>query len=277
MTTLVQQPSEERSLDDIIRQCKDIITEIRGERPKSTVTGAVDVTTFLTERGRHGREKQALPVAQEVSVWRTYHHMHDGKTTRETASSATDISRPEMTRQNAVCHENVTCDTSGSVDKQNSENTCRNVQQTIAVECPKLSRNKEKIDLGTTEANSGEKHNAENGCIVKTDRPRGVSPATCYLADNESPCSSIRNKMHYSEKCRQAEKSFFTKVSSQFCSLNKDIVQTVRHLRKRHHTSEPDVKEVPRTHAPAETSKGEWNASCLEWRCVLQLSNIETC
>ena len=273
MTTLVEHPSEERSLDDIIRQCKDIITEIRGERPKSSVTGAVDVTTLLTERGRHGRDKQALPVAQEVSVWRTYRHMHDGKTTRETASAATDISRPEMTRQNAVCHENVTRDTSGGVDKTNSENTCRNIQQTSAAERPKLSRNKDKTDFSITEANSGEKHKAENGSIVKTDRPRGLSPATCYLADNESPCSSIRNKMHYSEKCRQAEKSFFTKVSSQFCSLNKDIVHTVRHLRKRHRNSEPDVKDVPRTHAPAETNKGEWNASCLD--VFLQLCNIE--
>ena len=267
MTTLVEHPGEERSLDDIIRQCKNIITEIRGERPKSLVSGAVDVTTLLSERGRHGREKQALPVAQEVSVWRTYHHMHDGKTTRETARAATDNSRPEMTRQNAVCQENVTRDTSGGVDTQNSENTCRNVQKTNEAECPNLSRNKDIIDLSTTEANSGEKHKAENGSIVKTARPRGLSPAVCYLADNESPCSSIRNKMHYSEKCRQAEKSFFTKVSSQFCSLNKDIVHTVRHLRKRHLSSEPDVKDVPRTHAPAETSKGEWIGSCLDVVC----------
>ncbi|KAI0240205.1 hypothetical protein LSAT2_009108 [Lamellibrachia satsuma] len=242
MTTLVQGPSEERSLDDIIQQCQNIITEIRGERPKRPFTEAVEASILLAERS-HG--KQTLPIAQERSVWRTYHHLQDGTSPREPAAANT--ARPEMTRQKAT----------GNAVENDSENVCRKLPKINAGASRTQSTGNDKIASSTKETQSCEKYKAGIKCSTRTDSHRNVSPVVRCLSENVSPCSSIRRKVHYSEKCRQAEKSFFVKVTSQFCAINKDIVHTVRDLPKRRHTPEPEVKETTRAQLLPEERCGE--------------------
>ena len=250
MTTLVQRPSEEHSLDDIIHRCQNIITEIRGgERTKRPLGEAVEMAMLLTQRCGHGRETHTLPVSQETSVWRTYHHMVDGIPGR--VSSPVNIPHPGITRQQAVCYESVT-----NAIMQDPVTNPIHLHQTNAATARAISTSKENIRPSAMETKSNEKYNAgvKNN---RRDKQYCVLSVARDCSDNVSPCSSLRHKRQYSEKCRQVEKSFFTKVTSQFGATNKDIVHIEPDLHKRRHEPEPEVNAKTRLSAPLEYTLGE--------------------
>ena len=251
MTTLVQRPSEEHSLDDIIHQCQNIITEIRGgERTKRPLGEAVEMAMLLTQRCGHGRETHTLPVSQETSVWRNYHHMVDGMPER--VSSPVNIPHPGITRQNAVCYESVT-----NAIIEDAVHNPIHLHQTIAATAARnISTSKENIRPSAMETKSKEKYNAgvKNN---RRDKQCCVLSVARDCSDNVSPCSSLRHKLLYSEKCRQVEKSFFIKVTSQFGAINKDIVHIEPDLHKRSHEQEPEVNAKTKLSAPLEYTVGE--------------------
>ena len=252
MTTLVQRPSEKQSLDDIICRCQNIVKDIRGgERTKRPLGEAVEKAMLLTQRCGHGRETHTLPVSKEISVWRTYHHMVDGMPGR--MSSPVNIPHPGITRQNAVCYESVT-----DAIMQDSDTNPIYLHQNNVSPARIISTSKENIRPSAMETKSYEKHNTG---VRNTSNPKDKNRCLLSVArdcsDNVSPCSSLRHKRQYSEKCRQVEKSFFTKVTSQFGAVNKDIVHIEPDVHKRRHEQEPEVIVKARLSAPLENTLGE--------------------
>ena len=237
-------------MDDIIHRCQTIITDIglHGERTKRPLGEAVEMAMLLTQRCGHGRDTHILPVSQETSVWRTYHHMVDGTPIR--VSPPVNVPHSGITPQNAVSYESVTNAIEDAISNPIQ------LHQTNAATARNMSTSKENTSPSSMETKSNEKYNAS----VKNnsgDTPRCVLSVARCCSDNVSPCSSLRHKLQYSEKCRQVEKSFFTKVTSQFGASNKDIVHIEPDFHKRRQEPEPEVNAKTRLSAPLEYTIGE--------------------